>query len=220
MSYYTTSKLLSLEISRFVINCYSEPSRLFITGGKELTSSEGTTQCDPISMAIYAMGIIPLMTMVHSMSAYIKQIAFSDDLTGIGTIETLKESLDLIIEHGPYIGYYVNADKSWLICKQQHLEHAKQIFTDSPIGITIEGRKHLGAIIGSAEYKVNYVQEKVATWIAEVEALSEIEKSEPHAAYTAFTHGFPYSNLQMLGIPTERCCLVFIDKYLLWSRCK
>ena len=41
----------------------------------------------------------------------------------------------------------------------------------------------------SDEYKVKYVQEKVATWIAEVEALSEIEKSEPHAAYTAFTHG-------------------------------
>ena len=89
------------------------------------------------------------MTMVMgSMSACIKQIAFADDLTGIGTIEKLKEWWDLIIEHGPYIGYYVNAQKSWLICKQQHLEHAKQIFADSPIGITIEGRKHLGAVIG------------------------------------------------------------------------
>ena len=119
------------------------------------------------------------MTMVMgSMSACIKQIAFADDLTGIGTIEKLKEWWDLIIEHGPYIGYYVNAQKSWLICKQQHLEHAKQIFADSPIGITIEGRKHLGAVIGSAEYKVKYVQEKVATWIAEVEGLSEIAKSD------------------------------------------
>ena len=26
----------------------------------------------------------------------------------------------------------VNADKSWLICKQQHLEHAEQIFADYP----------------------------------------------------------------------------------------
>ena len=127
-------KILSPEISKFVINCYSKPSRLFITGGKELTSSEGTTQGDPISMAIYAIGIIPLMTMVMgSMSACIKQIAFADDLTGIGTIEKLKEWWDLIIEHGPYIGYYVNAQKSWLICKQQHLEHAKQIFADSPM---------------------------------------------------------------------------------------
>ena len=33
-------KILSPEISTFVINCYSKPSRLFITGGKELTSSE------------------------------------------------------------------------------------------------------------------------------------------------------------------------------------
>ena len=57
---------------------------LFITGGKELTYSEGTTLGDPISMAIYAIWIIPLMTMATgSMSACIKQIAFADDLTGI-----------------------------------------------------------------------------------------------------------------------------------------
>ena len=81
-------KILSPEISRFVINCYSKPSRLFITGGKELSSSEGTTQGDPISMAIYAIGFIPLITMVMGrMCACIKQITFTDDLIGIGTIK-------------------------------------------------------------------------------------------------------------------------------------
>ena len=186
-----------------MINCYSKPSRLFITGGKELNSSEGTTQGDPISMAMYAIGIMPLMTMVMgSMSSCIKQIAFADDLTGIGTIDQLKEWWDLIIEHGPYIGYYVNVDKSWLICKQQHFEHAEQIFADSPIGITIEGRKHLGAVIGSVEYKNKYLHEKVRTWIAEVEVLGEIAKSEPHAAYTAFTHGLRHKyNYVMRTIP-------------------
>ena len=187
---FNNIKILSPEISTFAINCYSKPSRLFITGGKELNSSEGTTQGDPISMAMYAIGIMPLMTMVMgSMSSCIKQIAFADDLTGIGTIDQLKEWWDLIIEHGPYRGYYVNVDKSWLICKQQHFEHAEQIFADSPIGITIEGRKHLRTVIGSVEYKKKNLHENVRTWIAEVEVLGEIAKSEPHAAYTAFTHG-------------------------------
>ena len=39
----------------FAENCYSTSARLFITGGAEIRSNEGTTQGDPISMALYAM---------------------------------------------------------------------------------------------------------------------------------------------------------------------
>ena len=35
----------------YAINTYRLPSRLFIVGGQELKSSEGTTQGDPLSMA-------------------------------------------------------------------------------------------------------------------------------------------------------------------------
>ena len=34
-----------------------------------------------------------------------------------------------------------------------------------------------------------YVDEKVAGWIQEVESLSQIAQSQPHASYSAFTHG-------------------------------
>ena len=96
----------------------------------------------------------------------------------------------------------MNVDKSWLICKQQYFEHAEQIFADSPIGITIEGRKHLGTVIGSVEYKKKYLHEKVRTWTAEVEVLGKIAKSGPHAAYTAFTHGLRHKyNYVMRTIP-------------------
>ena len=47
-------------IAIFVKNCYSTPSRLFIVGGTEITSREGTTQGDPVSVAIYDIGVTPL----------------------------------------------------------------------------------------------------------------------------------------------------------------
>ena len=37
---------------------------MFIIGGHEIASSKGTTQGDPIAMAIYAIAVIPLMLMV------------------------------------------------------------------------------------------------------------------------------------------------------------
>ena len=61
---------------------------------------------------------------------------------------------------------------------------------DDEVNITLEGRRHLGAVIGSKEFKNQYRQEKVDKWLREMESLTEISKSQPHAAYVAFTKGF------------------------------
>ena len=58
------------------------------------------------------------------------------------------------------------------------------------MNITLEGIRHLGAVIGSKEFKDQYCQEKVDKWLREMESLAEISKSQPHAAYVAFTKGF------------------------------
>ena len=44
-----------------------------------------------------------------------------------------------------------------------------------------------GAAIGTEAYI--YVREKVATWVQEVDQLTTIAETQPHAAYSAFTHG-------------------------------
>ena len=58
------------------------------------------------------------------------------------------------------------------------------------MNITVEGRRHLGAVIGSKDFKDQYCQEKVDKWCAEMASFWEISKSQPHAAYVAFTKGF------------------------------
>ena len=39
-------------IAIYAINTYRAPARLFVVGGKELESSEGTTQGDPLAMSL------------------------------------------------------------------------------------------------------------------------------------------------------------------------
>ena len=57
-----------------------KPSRLFITGGKKILSNEGTTQCDPIAMVIYVLGLMPLLTSIVSRNTgNVIQVAFADD---------------------------------------------------------------------------------------------------------------------------------------------
>ena len=58
------------------------------------------------------------------------------------------------------------------------------------VNITLEGRRHLGSVIGSKEFKDQHCQEKVDKWLREMESLAEISKIQPHAAYVAFTKGF------------------------------
>ena len=48
----------------FVKNCYNSPSRLYIIRGNELKSNESTTQGDPVSIAIYGIGVTLMINML------------------------------------------------------------------------------------------------------------------------------------------------------------
>ena len=89
---------------------------------------------------------------------------------------------------GPKFGYYPKPSKTFLIVKDaSSIEKAKEVFGNTGITITTEGERHLGAAIGSEEFRTQYIENKVNNWIKDVEQLSKIAVDEPQLALSAFT---------------------------------
>ena len=70
----------------------------------------------------------------------------------------------------------------------QHSE-AVPVFEGTEIVITTVGKRHLGAAIGTCSFIEKYAEQKIAAWIHEVETISSLATTQPHAAYAAFTRG-------------------------------
>ena len=181
--------ILCPEIATYIINYYMKPSRLFITGGKEISSNEGTTQGDPIAMGMYVLGLMPLLSsIISNNTGNLIHVAFADDLTCVGKIHELIEWWKNVLHYGPYLGYFVNESKSWLIIKEKYVQIAKETFRDYSIKITTDGHRHLGTIIGSSENKEVFVITKVSEWIKQLEIVAKFACTEPHAAFSGFIH--------------------------------
>ena len=132
----------------------------------------------------------PLISDLIKSSPNIKQVWYADDGTGAGKLEHLKPFWESLCEKGPSYGYFPKASKSVLIVKDsKHVEEAKKIFSGVNIEITCEGQRHLGAAIGTNEFKRQYVSKKVEKWVKDVEKLAMFAQDEPQAALTAFTKG-------------------------------
>ncbi|KAG0726683.1 hypothetical protein GWK47_036026 [Chionoecetes opilio] len=140
-------------------------------------------------MAMYALGLSVLQDVISYEKTQVKQVAYADYLTGAGKIIDLKKWWTLVKQNGPTIGYTPNATKSILIVKSEHYDNGVRLFSGSGVIVTKDGQRHLGAVIGTEEFKAKYVGEKVSEWVKEVGVLSGMAKTEPHAAYSVFTHG-------------------------------
>ena len=52
------------------------------------------------------------------------------------------------------------------------------------------GKRHLGAVIGSNEYRAEYMKDLVIDWNNQLVSLSSITERQPQAVYLAFFSGF------------------------------
>ena len=78
-------------IATILINCYRSNIPLFIDNNI-LYSSEGTTQGDPLAMAMYALGVLPLIHYLNKFS--VRQIWYADDAAALGSINDLRQWWD------------------------------------------------------------------------------------------------------------------------------
>ena len=129
-------------LAKILINTYQENIQLY-SDNSTLVSQEGTTQGDPLAMAMYAIAINPLITRLEVEET--KQVWFADDATAG---RTLRRWWDRLVERGPMYGYHPNPAKTCLVVKGDKLEKTKEVFHGTGISITEEGKCHLGAAIG------------------------------------------------------------------------
>ena len=115
-------RVLCWLIATYVTNTYRVPTRLFVVGGSELKSAEGTTQGDPLAMPAFAISLQPLISLLHNRSTA-KQCWFADDATGAGPLEEVKQWWDELREAGPPLGNYPNSKKCWLVVKPVSYTH-------------------------------------------------------------------------------------------------
>ena len=109
--------VLCPSFSTILKNTYGAPIRLFITGEGELSSTEGTTQGDPLAMAMYAIAVTPLINHLHQLQPDISQVWYANDATAAGQLEPLLQWWKLVSSMGPLYGYFSNAIKTYLIVK-------------------------------------------------------------------------------------------------------
>ena len=85
--------------------------------------------------------------------------------------------------------YFPNPLKTCLIVKDTFYDSAVSIFQNSSVCVSVEGKRHLGAALGSPSFVASFVTQKVSLWTRELTVLSDISVTHPHAAYAAFVHG-------------------------------
>ena len=168
-----------------LINTYRTEPKLYIQNHTVL-SKEGTTQGDPMAMAMYALAIAPLVKKCAGVST---QVWYADDSSAGGTVDSLRSWWERLAEDGPLYGYFPKASKSSVIVKGRYEEKARDAFSGSGLAITTEGSTHLGIPLGTKEYQEQRIREKVSEWCTQIESLSLIASSQPRAAFSTFTHG-------------------------------
>ena len=147
-----------------------------------LFSCKGTTQGDPLAMVMYAISILPLVKRLQPIDT--KQACFVDDATSGGELTDIKEWWSKLQKYGLIYGYFPNSSKTCLIVKEESLDKAVDVVGNTEITITTEGKRHLGASLGSRLFVEQYMHDKVMEWRSSILRLA---KTQPQAAYSACT---------------------------------
>ena len=140
-------------IAIYIINCYATRSSWFMI--------------QQLWKHIYVLGILPYQIpawFINSNEINAKDIVFLDDVSVAGSLNRIEDYWDKLTALGPKYGYLPKPMKFYLIVKENKLMKVQKLFANSRVNITAEGKRQLGAVVGSAEYRDEYVKDLVKKW--------------------------------------------------------
>ena len=81
--------ILCPALSTVLHSTYSAAVRLFVTREGEIPSTEGTTQGDPLTMAMDALAVVPLIRRLRADVPEACQAWYADNATAVGSLSSL-----------------------------------------------------------------------------------------------------------------------------------
>ena len=136
----------------------------FVGGAEIASSKKGTSQGDPVSMAIYCIWVTLLINMlIHILSnehsANFNVTAHTDEFSAAGNLKNLRRWWSVLTEIGPKFGYYLETTKTWLaVNKSCDSEKAESAFFRTKLKTTTEVRRQLGRSVGTRKFKDVYIK--------------------------------------------------------------
>ena len=109
-------------LGRVLINTYRVDVSLFV-GDETIPSREGTTQGDPLAMAMFALATVPLIKNLEEVTE-VTQLWYADDASAAGSLSNLKSWWVKLTELGKEFGYLPNAGKTSLLVNIDNYEKA------------------------------------------------------------------------------------------------
>ena len=155
----------------------------------KISSTEGTTQGNPLAMAMYTLAVTPLIHSLRGFQPSVSQVWYADDATAAGQLAPLLDWWNHLLAQGPLYGYFPNPAKTHLFVKPHLFDSATAFFHRTNIQVTCYSQRHLGAVVSTQSFTEEYVSQKVKLWSEEIIALSNVARTHPHSAYSAFVHG-------------------------------
>lgn len=147
-----------LALAPILFNSYREPVSLFVNE-ETLLSTEGTTQGDPLGMAMYTIGVHPLINSLES--PHTQHVWYADDSAAGCNLEDLHEWWAKLCDLGLKYGYYPNNRKSCLLVTPDLYAQAMELFANTDLEIVSDGVLYLGGAIGSEAFMSEALSQKV-----------------------------------------------------------
>ena len=162
--------------ARFLFNTYRGWSALVLKGCLEFVySKEDVTQGDPLSIFMYAAGILPLVLSLKNPSWW-TQLWYADNASAAGILDDLYEWFTLLRDQGPAYGYFPALSKCVLVVDDCSKDKDQDLFSSLGVHVAADHR-FLGGFVGSKDEILSYVSNKVQHWINHVKLFADVASS-------------------------------------------